>query len=166
MTVSCTFALILCAFLAQAQSTPQKAHQHGTAQINVALEGNKGELEFESPADGVLGFEHAPKTAAQKKTTADVLAKFKTQAGTLFEFPAAAACTLTPKEVEIHREGPQHSEVHAHYSISCKSAPTGQLTLSVFKAYPRLSTIAVTVLSGSQQSSAQATPTKATVKLN
>ncbi len=162
MTFSCTLALILSSLLAQSQ----KAHQHGAAQINVAMEGGKGELEFESPADGILGFEHAPKTAAQKKSTADVLAKFKTQANTLFEFPAAAGCTLTPKEVEIHREGPQHAEVHAHYAVACKSAPTGQLTLGVFKAYPRLTSIAVTVLSGSQQSATQATPAKATVKLN
>jgi hypothetical protein len=162
MTVSCTLAIILSSFLAQSQ----KAHVHGAAQMNVAMEGAKGELEFESPAEGIVGFEHTPKTAAQKKTTADVLAKFKTQANTLFEFPAAAGCVLTPKEVEIHREGPQHAEVHAHYNVVCKSAPTGQLTLLVFKSYPRLANIAVTVLSGSQQSSTQATPAKATVKLN
>lgn len=161
MTVSYALAIILSSYLAQTQ----KAHVHGAAQINIAMEGSKGELEFESPADGILGFEHAPKTAAQKKTTSDVLEKFKTQAGTLFVFPAAAGCTLTPKEVEIHREGPQHAEVHAHYAVACKSAPTGALQLGVFKAYPRLANIAVTVLSGSQQSSAQATPAKPTISL-
>lgn len=166
MIVSYTMALFLSSIFAQSPSAPQKAHQHGAAQINLAMEGAKGELEFETPAEGILGFEHAPKTAAQKKTTNDVLAKFKTQANTLFEFPAAAGCTLTPKEVEIHREGPQHAEVHAHYAVACKSTPTGQLTLSVFKAYPRLANIAVTVLSGSQQSATQATPAKPTVKLN
>ncbi len=162
MTVSYMFGIFLSVFAWQAQ----KAHVHGAAQVNLAMEGAKGELEFEAPADGILGFEHAPKTAAQKKTANDTVEKFKTQANTLFVFPAAAGCSLSPKAVEIHREGPQHAEVHAHYNVACKSAPSGMVTLGVFKAYPRLANIAVSVISGTQQISAQATPAKPAFKLN
>jgi hypothetical protein len=148
--------------LASLVAQSQKAHVHGAAAVNVALEGPKGELEFESPADNILGFEHAPKTAAQKKTIADVLAKLRTDANTLFNIPN---CSLSAKEVDVHREGPQHAEVHAHYTIVCKAAPQGQITLGIFKAYPKLSSVAVTLVTPSQQSSTQATAAKPFISL-
>ncbi|MCH8499932.1 MAG: DUF2796 domain-containing protein [Marinobacter sp.] len=42
------------------------AHVHGEARLQVALEGQTAELILNSPADNLLGFEHAPRNDAQR----------------------------------------------------------------------------------------------------
>lgn len=42
------------------------AHEHGQAELQVAVEGNRIDLMFTSPAYNLLGFEHRARTDAQK----------------------------------------------------------------------------------------------------
>ena len=42
-------------------SNVQQAHIHGVAELTVAFENGVVEMQFESPAISLLGFEHAPK---------------------------------------------------------------------------------------------------------
>jgi hypothetical protein len=155
MKVSCC----LCVFLVAAAGQTQKAHVHGAASVNIALEGQQGELEFEAPAEGVVGFERAPKNPAEKKVVEAALAKFRNEGAKLFQLPAAAACSMTPKEVEFHQEG-QHAEVHAHYTFRCQSAPRGSLSVNLFAAFPKLREINVTLVSDAAQKSGKVTPAK------
>lgn len=46
------------------------AHEHGVASLNAALDGNLLELQFESPAMNLVGFEHAAKSDADKAKVA------------------------------------------------------------------------------------------------
>jgi hypothetical protein len=156
MTVSFAIYLIL---YAQAQ----KAHVHGLAAVNLAMDGARGELEFEAPAESFVGFEHAPKTPAQKKAAADVIAAFRTRGGEFFVLPAASRCKVEPKEVELHRG--QHSELHAHYAVSCAAEPKGTLTLKLFDAYKNLREVTVQYVSGTQQKSAKLTAAKPSLGL-
>ncbi|MBL0952545.1 MAG: DUF2796 domain-containing protein, partial [Pseudomonas sp.] len=46
------------------------AHEHGVASLNAALDGNLLELQLESPAMNLVGFEHAAKSDADKAKVA------------------------------------------------------------------------------------------------
>lgn len=77
------------AALAQAH----KAHVHGSGKLFLAIEGQNVEMELESPADDIVGFEHPPATDADRKAIAT--AREKLMAGeSLFVFPADATCRL------------------------------------------------------------------------
>ena len=51
------FTLLLPLFLI-AKVHAEEAHIHGLATLTLALEGNSLEIEFESPAANLVGFEH------------------------------------------------------------------------------------------------------------
>lgn len=145
MTLSATFLF--------PQTKTQKAHVHGSAQINIALEGLKGEVEFEAPAAGVVGFEHEAKTAAQKKAVNDALATLRSRGAELVIFPAASGCKLTPKEVELHRESAQHAEVHAHYDLVCSKPLAGSIQFGATKLFPGTVEVKVQFVSDKVQKS-------------
>ncbi len=101
--------------LALASITPamaqQAAHVHGVASINLAIEGDELQIEFVSPADGIVGFEYEPSTAAERKAVADAIALLR-DPDKLFALPASAGCSLHEVEVERHAEG-EHDD-HGH----------------------------------------------------
>lgn len=146
------------------QGKTQKAHVHGAAQINIAMDGLKGEVEFEAPADGVIGFESEAKTAAQKKQMEAALDMLRKRGGELVLMPAASACKLTPKEVEVHREGPTHAEVHAHYDLVCTKPLSGEIRFGVTKMFPRTKEVKVTYVSDQTQKSARIVGDAGTLK--
>lgn len=71
-------------------------HSHGTAQLQVAREGQTFDILFETPAYNLVGFEHAPKNTEQKQAVA------KAEAW-LSEMPllgtGTAACEVTAASV-------------------------------------------------------------------
>jgi hypothetical protein len=71
-----------------------KAHEHGALRLDVAIEGSKLTITMEAPLDNLLGFERAPRTDAERKAAADVLARLRSpDKGTpLFALDAAAQC--------------------------------------------------------------------------
>jgi hypothetical protein len=74
------------------------AHVHGNATLDIAMQDATLDIEFESPAINVIGFEHAPGTDQEK--TALMQANRAFDAGNqLFAWPAAAAC----KQVSVKR---------------------------------------------------------------
>jgi hypothetical protein len=147
--------LILCSPIAFPQGKTQKAHVHGAAQISIALDGLKGEVEFEAPADGVVGFETEARTPAQKKLVQDALATLRTRGSELVVFPAASGCKLTSKEVDLHREGAQHAEVHAHYALVCAKPITGEIKFGATRLFPKTREVSVTFVSDQSQKSAK-----------
>jgi len=137
------------------QGKTEKSHVHGTAQISIAMDGLKGEVEFEAPAEGVIGFEHEAKTAAQKKAVQTTLETLRKKGGELIVFPVSSGCKLTPKEVDVHREGPQHAEVHAHYDLSCLRSIAGEIRFGVTRLFPKTREVTVTFISDQVQKSAR-----------
>lgn len=82
-------------------------HVHGASTLMIAIEGESVSLEFEAPAMDLVGFEHAPTTAAQRQRIAEAISALNTPE-TLFGIPEAAQCTRT--QTTVH--GPEH-ENHA-----------------------------------------------------
>jgi len=107
-----------------------KPHVHGESRVNLAIEGNVVEIEFESPAHDIVGFERTPKTAKQRAAVEAAVAALK-KGDSLFRLTPGAGCKLEEADVETplaepgdkkahkHDEEEEHSEFHAHYRFRC-----------------------------------------------
>lgn len=165
------------------------AHEHGVGHLNAALDGKTLELELESPAMNLLGFEHAAKSAADQAKVAAARAELE-QPLTLFSLPAAAGCTVAKQELESplfgdkpdaehdhdehakgeaaeheHEHEDQHSEIHAHYQFICNE-PAALKTLDlreVFKRFPSTHKIQVQLIGPQGQQGVEATAENATL---
>jgi hypothetical protein len=166
------------------------AHEHGVARLNAALDGKNLELELESPAMNLVGFEHAASTDADKAKVAAARAQLE-QPLALFSLPKAAGCVVAKQELESplfgdkpdaddhdhddddhdedadgHEHHHEHSEIHAHYQFTCATpAALKNLDLGqVFKTFPATQKIQVQLIGPSGQQGVEATVQSATVK--
>ena len=110
------------------------AHVHGKVVVNLALEGNTLRVELDAPAINVVGFEHAPRTEAERRAVAIVDRWLASGAGSL-GVPAAARCALgkveyqPPKLADDHEaghdhepghdDGADHADYEASYTFTC-----------------------------------------------
>ena len=125
-------------------------HEHGVGTLNVALDDNTLELDLDSPAMNLVGFEHAATTDADKASVAAAKARLENPL-TLFNLPPAAKCVVEAQELNSPLFDPapeegaskaktehHHSDVEAHYAFTC--AEPGQLKNldlgTFFKTFP------------------------------
>ncbi|UXY53701.1 MULTISPECIES: DUF2796 domain-containing protein [Pseudomonas] len=159
------------------------AHEHGVARMNVALDGNSLELELESPAMNLVGFEHAASSDADKAKVAAARALLEKPLD-LFALPLVAGCKVTGQELESplfgnapadhehehedadhdeekgHEHHHEHSEVHAHYQLEC-AKPGDLKTLDLkelFERFPATQKIQVQLIGPQGQQGAELTP--------
>lgn len=152
------------------------AHEHGAAQLNVALEGQRLELALESPAMNLVGFEHAAKTDADKTKVAAARSQLE-QPQALFGL-AAGDCSVSTQELQSplftedghndHHEyakDSEHSDIHAHYSLDCqKPEKLKQLDLGeLFKRFPATEKIQVQLIGPNGQQGLELTPAQPTL---
>ena len=158
------------------------AHEHGVGRLNAALDGQTLELELDSPAMNLVGFEHAATTDADKAKVAAARARLENPL-VLFNLPAAAGCKVATQELESplfgdkpdaddhddddhaeadkdgHEHHHDHSEIHAHYQFSC-SAPGALKTLdlaTIFNTFPATQKIQVQLIGPSGQQGVEVT---------
>lgn len=158
------------------------AHEHGIAQLNVVLDGQALELELESPAMNLVGFEHAAESAADKAKV-DAARSQLQDPQALFGL-GAGACSLSDTELESplfedeeheehedeheheehhdHDKDSEHSEIHAHYQLDCKKpGDLQQLNLTeLFKRFPATTKIQVQLIGPNGQQGVELTPAK------
>ncbi|MDW5417062.1 DUF2796 domain-containing protein [Iodobacter sp. CM08] len=116
------------------------AHVHGVAEIDVAIEGKQLLITLESPADNLLGFEHAPKTAAEKATFKKVSEQLQ-NAASLFVPDAAAQCKAATPVVKMPDFGKGgHSDIDAEYRFEC-TTPPNNISLTLWKNFAGFKTI-------------------------
>ncbi|WP_373945812.1 DUF2796 domain-containing protein (plasmid) [Vibrio chagasii] len=104
MTVSTTA-------LANEEFRSHGAHVHGQVEVNIAQDGQELLVEVTAPGADVVGFEHAPETAEQKKVFEQAIAQLN-KPDELFSFNNAN-CTLKFKLVSNTLEG-DHDEHEGH----------------------------------------------------
>lgn len=166
------------------------AHEHGVGRLNAVLDGQALELELNSPAMNLVGFEHVATSAADKAKVATARKQLENPLA-LFNLPKAAGCVVSSQELSsplfgdkpeadhdeddhatdgkgaaAHEHHHDHSEIHAHYQFTC-ATPTalGNLDLShVFKTFPATQKIQVQLIGPSGQQGVDATATAATLK--
>ncbi|WP_179179824.1 DUF2796 domain-containing protein [Pseudomonas sivasensis] len=165
------------------------AHEHGVGRLNAVLDGQTLELELDSPAMNLVGFEHVATTAADKAKVAAARKQLENPAA-LFNLPKAAGCVISSQELNsplfgdkpeadhddddhdhdakdgAHEHHHDHSEIHAHYQFTC-ATPTALSNLDltqVFKTFPATQKIQVQLIGPSGQQGVDATATAATLK--
>lgn len=143
--------------LSSAAGLAQHAHEHGVAELRVAADADELAIEFASPLESLVGFEHEPRTEAQRAALVAAEARLR-DFGSLFSLPAAAGCTLRGVALDspwlqgaghqrahdaahpharAHEDG--HAELVAGYSLRCEApAALDALGLKLFEAFPRL----------------------------
>jgi hypothetical protein len=92
------------------------AHLHGKVVVNVALDGPLLSVELDAPAINVVGFEHAPRTDAQKREVAAVDRWLASGVG-IIGVPPAAGCArqqvdYTPPKFDDHDHDHDHDPEH------------------------------------------------------
>ena len=155
------FAFFLaCQFQAFSDTVKRKglaAHEHGKAKIGIAVEGNRAMIDFEAPAEGVIGFEREPRTPAQKAQQQAGLQAMRNRIGEIVRFDPSLQCRYQPQSVEAKREpGEDHAEVRAEFTVECARDLRGtRVQFGVSRVFPRIRTVFAQVLSGTQQSAAE-----------
>jgi hypothetical protein len=91
------------------------AHEHGTARLNAALDEQTLELELDSPAMNLVGFEHPATSDADKAAVAQARAQLE-QPLTLFSLPVAARCIVAKQELHspLFGDKPEPGEAADH----------------------------------------------------
>jgi hypothetical protein len=153
-------ALGLCAL--HAVPAAEHAHVHGIVSLNVAIEGNTVTLQLEAPLNSLVGFEHAPRTDAQKQAVKAMLERFKSPQA-LFGLSPAAACTLKHSSAESAALKPdtgakpagadEHGDLDADIEFDCaQAAVLRSIDLSgLLAAFPRIRRIDAQVVSPAGQ---------------
>jgi hypothetical protein len=166
------------------------AHEHGVGRLNAALDGQTLELELESPAMNLVGFEHAATSDADKAKVAAVRGQLEKPLA-LFNLPKAAGCVVASQELESplfgdkpdtddqdddhdedvkdadgHPHEHDHSEIHAHYQFTC-AAPGALKNLdlaTIFSTFPATQKFQVQLISPSGQQGVEVTAKAAALK--
>jgi hypothetical protein len=153
------------------------AHVHGVARLDMALDGRTLELELDTPAMNIVGFEHAATTDADKMKLALARETLLKPHG-LFSIPEAAGCTVVKAKLESPLFGDkdddgdadehehEHSEIHGHYQFTCSvPAVLNKLDLTqLFTSFPATQTIQVQLVTPKRQMGAEVRPSNPVVK--
>ena len=156
-----------------AQAAPQQVHQHGQAQANVAVQGNRLGVQLEIPLDSLLGFEHRPRTGRQRAAAQAAVQQLKA-AATWLKPDAAALGTLAGSEVNAQALEPAapgsaeqgHADVDASYEFTC-AAPEklAGLDMGLMTLFKRIQRIDVQVAGAKSQSKQTLRPPATRVRL-
>jgi hypothetical protein len=185
-------AALVCAALSAAPALADKAHRHGAARMDLAVEGRGVEIELEVPLADLVAFEHAPETDAQREAVM-VAAAIMHDAGRLFTFPAEADCS--PERISLesevvdgellaapgaHAHGAKgktgrhdghekaeevHADLDAEWIFICRNPEKlKSIEVGLFKHFPSLQEIAVQMLTPAGQGAAELTPQSSVIR--
>ena len=162
------------------------AHVHGVASLQIALDGNRLSVDFSSPLDNLVGFEHAPRTDRQKAAVRQMAERLN--APELWFVPnPEAGCKRTAVNLEsavldrallsgagaerkpstakpdarkdTKSHAGEHSALSAGIVFTCdRPRALSGLELKLFDAFPKLKRIDAQVAVTNKQKAAKLTP--------
>ncbi len=135
------------------------AHVHGVGQLNAVLDGTTLEIELDSPAANIVGFEHAPRNDAEHARYKQVFAQLH-QGEALFVLPVAADCRLDSvnlteegaadpeAKAEHHHDDDEaehsHSDINGYYRFRCaKPEALNAIEVRLFERFPATKSLEV-----------------------
>lgn len=141
------------------------AHVHGGGALSLAFDGLEGRVEFKSPADSIVGFEHEAKSEKDKKTLAATVQKFEKETSKLVQFDPSCQCTFQKDNVGVQRDG-EHSDFLAYFDVKCQKPITGTKVTFDFTSFKKLDDLDVTLLVDQVTKTAEIRKQVLTVDLN
>jgi hypothetical protein len=142
--------------------TEQQAHLHGITDLTLALEGNTLEINLESPAINIVGFEY--KASTQKQIDAVEKAKSILESSPrLFVF-SGSSCTLQQVKADLsalvegenhdddHGQEKNHREISANYRFECSQGKKlNAVSVNLIPHFPNIESIKAMWLTDSRQ---------------
>ena len=111
---------LIVSFNVLAESSREKdSHEHGAANVMLAMEGEKLQLNFEVPSESLIGFEHFPKSQDQRWYFNEAI-KTLLEPSKLFSISANAECLLVGIKVsqslfsDEDEHGHDEKDEHGH----------------------------------------------------
>lgn len=163
MHVYTRFGVALLALgISAAPALGAEVHVHGQARLAVAIDGHTLTLMLESPADSLVGFERAPRTAKERAAVAAMKQTLE-QADKLFLPTPAAACKPTrvnltsPLLGSAPKPGHEgHADLDGEFVFKCAQPQyLRDLEVRLFERFPGLKKLNVEVAGPQGQKAAQ-----------
>jgi hypothetical protein len=166
-----------------AEQRHAEAHVHGVAEIDIVVEGKRVIVEFRTPTEGLMGFEHEARTDAERKKRDAAMKIINDRFNELVVLDKKNGCTWRTIKARIVRgedhdtqdkqrgadnrkQSGEHSEVQATHTFECERSPVGtKATFGVSKFFPDIHEIKVQVLSEAKQSGVTIKKDKGEVEL-
>ena len=128
-------------------------HEHGVVKLDVAVDGNVLTLQLEAPLDSLLGFEHRPRTQAQRQAAQAVLKRINDGAS-LFQPSRAASCTFSKStfDADALQSNPaakpgEHADLDAIFEFQCAQPDKlRDIDVALFDAFKRIQRINAQVI--------------------
>jgi hypothetical protein len=140
-----------------------KGHTHGVGRLDIVVDGQSLSFALELPLDAAVGFERAPKTAAEKAAL-DNAGKLLDDGAALFAPTPAAGCALKSTQVTVpfadgKPAGSDHADIDAAYVFECATpAALKGFETAVFKHFRRLYRIEAQRVGPTGQGAGRLTP--------
>jgi hypothetical protein len=163
----------LCGLLAAALASGAHAagpHEHGAVALDVAVDDTRITLRMSSPLDNLIGFEHAPRNAAERQRVDAMVARLKAAEG-LFRIDPGAGCargavrlgapTLGLRtDTDTGETSPtsaptaeEHADLDAEFEFECpRAAQARHIDLDLWNAFPGMQRLAVQLATPQGQS--------------
>lgn len=161
-----------------AQETRQlDAHEHGVAQLDIAMDGQQIAMELHAPGADIVGFEYAAESADDRAAVDNAVAALARPLD-LFVLPDAAGCSVVQAAAGLeseedhdgeaedhdehakddhddhkddhddHEEQAGHTEFHAEYLLTCTDPDAAtDITFAFFDAFPNALEVEVQLIS-------------------
>ena len=118
------FIILVCLFVSfqtSAQVRQKDSHEHGAANLMLAIEGDKLQIGIEVPSESLIGFEHFPKSRSDRENINEAI-KILSNPSKFFSTPDDAECLLTGLNVsqtlfsgeEEGEHGHEEEDEHGH----------------------------------------------------
>lgn len=128
-----------------------KAHVHGAARLDIAVEPTRITLFLETPLENLLGFERAPRTDAERAAADAMLARLRAFDG-LLRVDGAAGCKPGAVRIDVpalaqggaapDKDKDGHADLEAQFEFVCAAGTkAGFVEVGLFDAFPRLARI-------------------------
>lgn len=167
-----TTALAFSLLIATGASSAGKPHVHGAATLDVALEATRLTLALDTPLDGLLGFERAPRTDAERRAAEQAITTLRA-ADSLFITDPDAGCRLASVELASAAlklgatpagKDDGHADLEAEFAFDCTKSPRF-VDVGLFKAFPRITRLAVQAVTPGGQRKLSLTRAAARIEL-
>ena len=131
-----------------------ESHEHGVSTLKIAIEGQNVQIELESPANDIVGFEHAPENNKQKADIENALSLLQKATG-VFIPSSEAKCITNENSAEFEIEeghSETHSGFHVIWKLTCSNPKQlKNLETTFFELFPKAHEIEVEIISASGQ---------------
>jgi Protein of unknown function (DUF2796) len=134
-----------------------KAHEHGAARLDIAVDAQGLNITLTAPLESLLGFERAPRTDAERRAVAALQSTLRDGAR-LFRFDAGARCASTEASLHAPVLGlgaaaaarGEHADLDASWQFHC-ATPATSIDTALFETFAPLRRIDVQVVAARGQ---------------